>query len=203
MNKTNLNLTVAVCLPVALLTLASCSTEPKPVIETTSAISYQPGVPGGIQVETRKLTARVTAIDAAARKVTLETADGKTTTVKCGPDVVNFDQIRGADQLTVVVTEEIVAHLADAQTPSDGEAAVVALAPRGAKPGVVAAETIQVTARIAAVDHRHHQVTLAFPNGSQRTVTVRSDVDLQQRRVGEEVVIRLTEAVAIQVTKPE
>jgi hypothetical protein len=202
MNKTKLNLAVAACLPVALMTLTSCSTEPKPAVETASVVSYQPGVPGGIKAETHKLTARVTAIDAATRKVTLETADGNKTVVKCGPEIVNFDQIRLNDRLTVVVTEEIVAYLANARTPADGGARAVVLAPRGAKPGGVVADTVQVTAKVVAIDLRNHKATLQFPDGSTRTVAVRSDVDLSQRRVGEEVIIRVTEVVAVQVSKP-
>ena len=51
------------------------------------------------------MTATVTGIDAASRKVTLVTPEGKKTTVKCGPEVINFDQIRVGDQLKVTVTE--------------------------------------------------------------------------------------------------
>ena len=205
MNLMKVNLIPLVALafvPVAALTLASCSTEPKPAVETTSAVSYQPGVPGGIKVETHQLTARVSAIDAATRKVTLVMADGKTTTVKCGPSVINFDQIRVNDRLKVTVTEEVVAYLADARTPPDGGATAVALAPRGVKPGAVIADTVQVTAKIAALDYRNNKATLQFPDGSTRTVAVRNDVDLRQRQVGEEVIIRVTEVTAIQVTKP-
>jgi hypothetical protein len=202
MKKLNLNLAIATCLSVALVSLTSCSTEPKPAVETASAVTYQPGVPGGAMVETHQLKATVKSIDAASRKVELATADGQRTTVKCGPEVINFDQIHVGDQLVVTVTEELVAYLADARPPADGGATAVVLAPRGAKPGGVVADTVQVTARIAAIDLRNHKATLEFPNGSTRTVAVRPDVDLAQRKVGEEVVIRITEVVALQVSKP-
>ena len=55
-------------------------------------------------VDTYKMNATVTRIDADKRKVTLLTRDGKETTVKCGPEVINFDQIRVGDQLNVRVT---------------------------------------------------------------------------------------------------
>lgn len=203
MKKINLKLTVAACLPVAALTLASCSSEPKPAVQTSSAVGYQPGVPGGYMTATHKLTATVTAIDAATRKVTLETAEGSETTVTCGPNVINFDQIRVNDRLTVTLTEEVVAFMADARTPADGGAAVVARAPRGAKPGGVMADTVQVTAKVAGIDYRNHKATLQFPNGSLRTVVVRPDVDLRQRQVGEEVVLRITEVMAVKVEKPD
>ena len=149
------------------------------------------------------MTATVTGIDAASRKVTLVTPDGKKTTVKCGSEVINFDQIRIGDQLKVTVTEELVAYLAEAGAPPrDGAATTVALAPKGAKPGGVIADTVQVTAKVTAIDLKHHKATLQFPDGSTRKVAVRKDVDLTKRQVGEEVVLRITDMLAISVEKP-
>src|SRR5512142_626751 len=107
MKSKTLNLTIASLFPAALLSLTSCSSTPPPP-DTISATAYQPGVPGGAMVHTHKLTANVTDIDAAERKVTLLHSDGSKTTVKCGPEVVNFDQIHVGDQLKVEVTEELV-----------------------------------------------------------------------------------------------
>ena len=46
------------------------------------------------------------------------------------------------------------------------------------------------------------QATLQFEDGSTRTVAVRPDVDLGKRKVGDTVVLRLTEALAMRVEKP-
>ena len=78
----------------------------------------------------------------------------------------------------------------------------MALAPKGAKPGGIMAETTQVTAKVTAIDAEHHKATLQFEDGTTRTVAVRPDVDLSKRKVGEKVVIRTTEALAIPVEKP-
>ena len=164
---------------------------------------YQPGVPGGVFVETYKNTATVTAIDAATRKVTLVTKDGRMDTFKAGPEVINFDQIRIGDQVKATVTEQVAVYMAKDNPPaSEGEASLVALAPKGAKPGALMANTVQVTAKVTAIDLKHHKATLKLPDGTTKTVAVRPDVDLTQRQVGEEVVIRVTEAVAIAVEKP-
>ncbi len=189
---------------VVVLAVASCSsTASRPTVETTSAASFQHGVPGGVVVATHKLTATVSAIDADSRKVTLVTPDGKKTAVKCGPEVINFEQIRVGDLLKVMVTEELVAYLADAGAPpNDGAAALVALAPKGARPGGVIADTVQMTAKVAAIDLKKHKATLQFPDGSTRIVAVRQDVDLAQRKIGEAVVIRTTEMLALTVEKP-
>lgn len=199
-----LNLATMALLPAAMLTLTSCSsTSSKPPVETTSTASFQPGVPGGVRVDTHKLTAKVKAIDTANRKVTLVTPDGEETTVKCGPEVINFDQIRVGDRLNVTVAEEVAAYMAkEGTTPTEGAAALVALAPKGAKPGGIVASTVQVTAKVTAIDLKHRKATLQFPDGTTRTVTVRDDVDLTKRRVGEEVVIRTTEILALAVEKP-
>jgi hypothetical protein len=191
----------AVLLSAGLLALTSCSSTPEG--QSASMVATQTGVPGGIRVDTYKTTATVTDIDAADRKVTLVSPEGKKTTVKCGPEVINFDQIRVGDQLKVTVAQELVVYMAKGNPPADqGQAALVALAPKGAKPGGLMANTVQVIAKVSAIDLKHHKATLQFPDGTTRTVDVRKDVDLTQRQVGEEVVIRTTEALAILVEKP-
>jgi hypothetical protein len=94
--------------------------------------------------------------------------------------------------------------MADPNNPAnDGAAQVVALAPQGASPAGLVAETEQVTAQVTGIDLMRHQVTLQFPNGGVRTITARPDVDLTQRKIGDQVVIRATVvATAIVNAKP-
>jgi Cu/Ag efflux protein CusF len=201
MKSNKLRYVIIALTPAAVVALASCSSTPK--VEPTQTAAYQQGVPGGVFVQTYKNTATVTAIDAANRKVTLVTRDGRMDTFKAGPEVVNFDQIRIGDQVKATVTERLVVYMAKDNPPaSEGEAALVALAPQGAKPGGLVANTVQVVAKITAIDHKRHKATLKFPDGTTKTFAVRQDVDLTQRKVGDEVVIRATEAVAISVEKP-
>jgi hypothetical protein len=201
MNINIVKLTATLIAPVAMLVLTSCTSAPSG--KRASAAAYQPGVPGGVRVQAIEETAIVTAVDAATRKVTLATSDGKKSTVKAGPEVVNFAQIAVGDQVKVAIVEELVVYLkAKGELSADGQASAIALAPLGAKPGGAIADTIQVTAKVTAIDLKNHRATLQFPDGSSRTVAVRDDVDLAKRSIGEEVVIRSTEAVAIRVVKP-
>ncbi len=154
-------------------------------------------------VDTYQGTATVTAIDAAERKVTLVTPDGRKETFKAGPEVVNFPQIKVGDQVKATLTEALVVYMAtDAPPQAQGEATAVAFAPVGAKPGVLMANTVQIKAKVTAIDLEHRKATLEFPDGTTHKVTVRKDVDLSKRKVGEEVVIRTTDALAITVEKP-
>jgi hypothetical protein len=65
------------------------------------------------------------------------------------------------------------------------------------------ANTKQVTATVTAIDLGHHTATLQFPDGSTHKIAVRHDIDLSKRRVGEKVVIRTTDAIALKVEKPK
>ncbi len=185
----------------SLLMNTACSSLPKG--ETRKQVIFKEGVPGVYSVETFKTTATVTAIDAAKRKVTIVSKDGKKQVLKTGPEVVNFDQIRIGDQVVVTAVEELVVYMAKDGLPiPDGTNALVALAPKGDKPGVVMAETSQVTAKVVGLDRQNRKAMLQLPDGTTKTITVRQDVNLSGHTLGEEVVFRSTEAVAISVEKP-
>lgn len=178
-------------------------TEGRLPVDVTTAAAVVEGAPGAVAVQTHRLTARVAAVDKSSRKVTLISQDGFKNTVKVGPEAVNFDQIRVGDRLTVLVTEELVVQMSQpGESAGDGVARAVVLAPKGAKPGGIAAETIQLTATVQAIDLPGHKVTLRFPDGSTKVLPVRSDVDLSRRKVGEQVTITSTETLAIAVEKP-
>ena len=167
---------------------------------TTSAAR---GVPGGTVVQTFEVTAKVTAIDQATRKLTLLSPDGFKQTVKVRPEAINFDQIRVGDQLKVTMAEELVVYVAgEGETPSDATEQLVALAPKGARPGGLMASTTQVTAKVTAIDSENRRATLQFEDGTTRTVAVRPDVDLSKRKIGDKVIIRTTELLALSVSKP-
>ena len=199
--------TALALLPAAVIAFTSCSSTPHccstPQVKSSAAAVYEPGVPGGIMVETYKETATVTGIDKANRKVTLVTPDGTKSTVKAGPEVANFDQIEVGDQVKAIVTDELVIFVRKPGEPAgDGAASVVALAPIGDKPGGLMADTVEFTAKVKSVDLKRHRATLQFPDGTSKTFKVRKDVELTKETVGVDVVIRTTEAIAVSVKKP-
>ncbi len=176
---------------------------PQPSSEGSSTSVFQEGVPGGIFVNTVEATVQIAAIDHANRNMTLVGPDGKKADIKAGEDVVNFDQLQVGDRLKCTLTEEIVVSLEkDVESIPDESKKTVILAPKGAPPGGVIADTTQVTATIMAIDSSGHTVTLQFADGSSKTSLVRDDIDLGRYRVGEKVVFLVTEMVAIKVEKP-
>jgi hypothetical protein len=163
----------------------------------------QAAEPGVIAVDTAQLTATVKAVDHSKRTVTLAGPNGKRVTYRVGKEAVNFDQIRVGDRVNVTVTESLAVFLRPQGTPpSAGEGTAVALAPKGALPGGMVANTTEVTARVVSVDAATHHVVLQLPSGHKAPVSVNPSIDLSKVAPGAAVTARVTESVAISVEKP-
>jgi hypothetical protein len=155
-------------------------------------------------VETLRATATVTAIDPDTRKITLTMKDGQQTKFKAGPDVRNFDQIHVGDQVVVTAAQAVALSLRPPGTPPNAEeTAAVAVAPEGAKPGVLMAETSEVTAKITALDPQRHTATLKFEDGTTQKVKCGKDVNFSNVKVGDDVTGRVTDALLIKVERPQ
>jgi hypothetical protein len=166
----------------------------------SAGAAFVEGTAGGVFVQTREITAKVAAIDTANRKVTLISEDGIKQVVKVGSEAINFDQIRVGDQLKATVTEELVVQMGRKDEVFGG-AAIVALAPKGAKPGGFIADALQVTGTVTTIDMAKRTATLKFEDGTTKTFPVRSDVDLGKLQVGDKVMFRVTEMIAISIGK--
>jgi translation elongation factor P/translation initiation factor 5A len=198
-NTNFLKFSVLVLLSASLLTVVSCSSTDGKV---TDEAKYEKGVPGGVYVQTYETTATVTAIDPATRKVTLRRENGNEATYTAPGEMVNFDQLRVGDRIKAVVTGKAVVFMAtDAAPQGEGSATIVVLPAEGSKPGALVADTVQIKAKVTAIDLKKRKATLQFPDGHTETFEVRKDVDLTKRKVGEEVVIRATQAVLVGVQK--
>lgn len=158
---------------------------------------------GVLVVETVELEAKVVAVDATTREVRLQPPHGKERVFHAGPDVVNFPQIQVGDVVRAVVVDQLAVVLVPGGAPeSVGAGAAVALAPEGAKPGVITAETAEITGTVIAIDEHEHTLTLQFVDGSVEEVKVAKSRDLSQVSLGDSVRARVTQAVAIAVEKP-
>jgi hypothetical protein len=160
--------------------------------------------PGAVIVETVSTTATVNAIDTAKRMVTLKFTDGKTQTFKLGPEVKNFDQIKVGDQVKTTYAESIAVFVRKSdEKPSADEIQTIQVAPKGAKPGVLMTDTFEVTAKVEKIDHKKRTITLKGPDGNQKTFPVDKSVkNFKNIKTGDEVVMKITDAMAIYVEKP-
>jgi len=158
---------------------------------------------GAMVVESAEVTATVEAVDPTTRVVTLKMKDGRTEKVKCGPDVVNFDQIKVGDKVKAKYVESIAVSIAKGAQPGAGAASTVMLAPKGAKPGGVEVNTITATAKVDSVHTTRKTVTLDMPDGTKKTLKIGPNgPDLKNLKKGDDVTVTYTEAFGIKVQKP-
>lgn len=185
-------------LPVIVLALAGYANGQAPAAKSAG------GAEGALEAEAVQVTANVVAVDAAKRTVSVVGPLGRTNTYVCGPAVRNFNQIKVGDKVKATFVESIAVVAGPSSAPpSVGAGEMVAVAPKGAMPGVVMAKTVEVTGKIVSIDAQTRSVTLEGPAGNQRTVKAGPKVDLSVLKAGDDVRLRITEALAIVVERPE
>jgi hypothetical protein len=178
-----------------MLVLAGCSEKSTDTPKGTEVAA--------IDVDAITATSTVEAVDPATRTVTLKASDGATNTYKLGKDVVNFDQIKPGDQVKVTLLDSIAAFVRKSDAPpSAGAGTTITLAPKGAKPGVILADTEELSAKVESVDTAKRTLTVEGAAGKNRTFTVGPNVDLAALKKGDDIVVRATQALAIVVEKP-
>jgi hypothetical protein len=162
------------------------------------------GAEGAIEATALHVTATVVAVDAAERSVSVVGPLGRTNTYTCGPAVRNFDQIKVGDKVKATYVESVAVAASPASAPASvGGGGAIAVAPKGAMPGVVMAKTTEITDKIEAIDTATRTVTLEGVMGHPKTVKAGPHVDLAALKVGDNVRLRITQALAIRVEKPE
>ena len=182
-----------------ILATAGYAQQPSP----TAKAKTKRGAGGAVEVDATTATAKVTAVDPAKRTVTLVTEAGETDTYTLGKKVRNFDQIKVGDQVKATLLESVaVAVRKSGAAPNAGERGVVAVAPKGAKPGVVIVKTKEITAKIVSTDPTARTVTVEGPMGGKPTFKVGPNVNLDQLQQGDAVTLRATDALAIRVERP-
>ncbi|MBP1749703.1 MAG: hypothetical protein H6Q52_2242 [Deltaproteobacteria bacterium] len=161
--------------------------------------------PAGVMVDVVKVQATVDAVDAATRTVTFKMADGMQRTVKVGPEVRNFDQIKAGDKVTARFLESVAVVVAKkGEKPTASESQTVEVAAKGEKPGVVMVNTVDITAVVEKIDYKKRSISLKGPEGKIRDFVVDKSVKkFENIKKGDDVFLRFTEAVAITVDKPD
>jgi hypothetical protein len=198
MNTKMIKVLAMALIPAVMLAVTSCSKEHK-----KSTAKNQPVEIGRMEAVAITTTATVAAVDPVNRTVTLQASDGTVGTYKLGKEVRNFKQIKVGDMVKVTVLESMAIFMGPSDVkPSIDAVQTVALAPKGAKPGMLMTNTAEAVARVDAIDTANRTVTLIGVAEVPRTLTVGPNVNLANVTVGENVIVRYTEAVAIAVEKP-
>jgi Cu/Ag efflux protein CusF len=179
---------LGVCLAaVCAVWLTACATsteQKKPAVERSSVVT---------------ITATVEALDLASRMVTLKGPKGNTVTFKADDRVKNLRQVKVGDEVVAEYYESVAIQVMKPGRVEAGTAGAAATAKPGEKPGIVAAGETTIVASIEAIDREMPSVTLKGSDGNVETYKVQDPKNLENVKVGDQVVITYTVAVAISV----
>jgi ribosomal protein S17 len=165
------------------MALASPATAQKPVTQ-------------GAQVSE---TFTIDAIDYTSRLVTLKDSTGETETIYCGPEVERFNALKVGDRVTFRYYESVVYAI---RKPGSGPAASggagIVRTP-GDRPGGTISQQMTATVTVNAIDMKVPSVTITTKEGQKMSFKVEDPKNLQGVKVGDQVEITYTQALAISV----
>lgn len=144
---------------------------------------------------------KVISIDAKTRTVVVEGELGRQVEIVAPEPAPNFDKIKVGDPVVATYYESValaIAPVEDAEPGISGTAAL-ATAPADGTPGGVIGGQIQLRAVVKAVDSEARSVTLDLPEAGERTLKAGEAIDLEKVKVGEQVSVTLTRALAISI----
>ncbi len=149
-------------------------------------------------------TAVVRAINKADRTVVLQAPDGEIIEVDVDERVRNFDQIDIGDRVTAKYYEAVILFISSGKGKPDADLqSIVSIAPKGDKPGIKIVDTVTISATVEDIEYDKRIITLRGPQGQSLELKVNESAkEYGQIKVGDEVVVIMTEAVAISVESP-
>jgi hypothetical protein len=148
-----------------------------------------------------EVTATVTAIDLPGRLVTLRGPRGNLFSVEAGDEVQNLPQVEVGDRVVVRYYEAIAAEMAQPGQEASASATAMRAQP-GARPGAGLAQEVTAIVEIVALDLPNHTVSFTGPEGRAQTIAVQDPGMrdfIETLKVGDEVAVTYTEALAISV----
>ena len=140
-------------------------------------------------LRTEEVRAQVVSLDRLTRAITLKGPKGTVLDMIAGKEVKNFDQLKVGDFVTVRYFQSLAL---DLQKP--GQAA----ASYSERPTARGRE-VRAIATVTAIDEKTKTVSLKGPRGNTVTLDVRNPEHFKVMKVGDEVRVTYTEAVAFSV----
>lgn len=148
-------------------------------------------------------TFTIAAIDQGSRTVMLENKDGLTSDVYCGPEVQRFNELKVGDKVTFRYHESLVSTIARPGTPMKPVDSAAVTGTTGVRPGGTIARQVTTRVTIDAIDADVPSVTVTTDKGPRMSFKVADKKNLEGYKVGDQVDITYTRALAISVESPK
>ena len=179
------------------------------VSDSTTLIKHP--VAGGTDVKPARVLSTVVrseviveAVNRETRELKLIDPQGNRFVVVADDRVANFDQIQPRDRVITEYLESVAVVIVPegVEAPVD-DAGYWNVAPAGDKPGVEGVETRLMTAKVRKIDEAERLLIVENEYGLVTRLQVSEDAPLDMVSVGDEVRLRITNAVAINIVPPE
>lgn len=153
------------------------------------------------------IEARVESIDRAKREVTLKGPLGNMATVTVDQRVKRFDEVKVGD---FVRADYFISIAAELRTPTADEEKtpiqvldVAGKAPPGTSPAAGGLRRLKVVTTVEGLDRPTETITVKGPMGNYLTARAADPANLTKLRIGDKIVVTLTEALAISLEQVE
>ena len=153
--------------------------------------------------QTVVLTALVEAINHETREVTLRGPEGNSVSFVASEDARNLGQVTVGDTVMVEYEQsmsiEVFAN--DGSEPGAGEMVIAGRSDEGEMPALTAIDALVVSAVVEEINIEANTFKLRGPSGEIKEYEARDPENLKKAEVGDIVVVKFTDAIAISVEK--
>lgn len=184
---------------IAILMAALPAAAQKPDMKGGAVVASEPG--RAAIVAAAELSAQVVSIDKKDRIISLKGPKGGVMDVVASDEVKNFDQIKVGDLVVVRYMQSLALELQPVKRGSSGISVTegAAKAEPGKRPAVGAAREIQAIAKVTGINQKAKTISLTGPRGNTVTLDVQNPEHFKVVKMGDEVLVTYTEAVAVSV----
>jgi len=184
---------------IAAFSVALPAAAQKPDVKGGTVVASEPGK--AAIVGAAKVTAQIVSIDKNTRTVSLKGPKGKVMDIVAGDEVKNFDQIKVGDMVVVRYMQSIALELQKVKSGMSGiqVSEGAAKAEPGQRPAVGAVREVTAIAKVTGIDQKAKTISLTGPRGNTVALDVQNPDQFKVVKMGDEVLVTYTEAVAVSV----
>ncbi|HTM60691.1 MAG TPA: hypothetical protein VL199_10040 [Burkholderiales bacterium] len=184
---------------IAMLVAALPALAQKPDMKGGAVVASEPGK--AAVVAAAELSAQVVSIDKKTRTLSLKGPKGNVMDVAVSNEVKNFGKIKVGDLVVVRYMQSLALELQPVKTGASGISVTegAGKAEPGKRPAVGAVREIQAIAKVTAIDQNAKTISLTGPRGNTVTLDVQNPEHFKVVKMGDEVLVTYTEAVAVSV----
>lgn len=193
------NLTLVTVILVLLISLFGCEKkeEVKVEVEKPSRV---------LDLSEVTTTMIVKEIDLPQRLFTLDYGDGNEIVVQAADDLANLEQIKVGDKVEVTYISSTAVYVTspDEDRPPVAASRSVEVQTKDGKPRKITVDIIEQTSTVLEVDVVNRTAVLKDHEGKVQKIDVHPETkNLENVKVGDQVVLQMTTAVAVDISKVE